>query len=70
MIDRDLRRVGAAIRKVGFLTVAGRGRGDAWRQVRRSCEDGVDVLSASSGTGMGTAFGLAADWIQTWKGQA
>lgn len=31
---------------------------------------GVDLLSVTSGTGMSTAFGLAEDWINTWKGQA
>jgi hypothetical protein len=30
---------------------------------------GVDVVSVTSGTGMSTSFGLAEDWIQSWKGQ-
>lgn len=30
---------------------------------------GVDVVSVTSGTGMSTSFGLAEEWLQSWKGR-
>ena len=28
---------------------------------------GVELVSVTSGTGMSTAFGLAEDWIESWR---